>query len=200
MTPLETFRQRYTLVPDSAGPIVTTTAGRDELCALFAALGFTKGAEVGVWTGLFSKRLCQTIPGLHLTCVDPWRAYDDYHDRKNDQARLERAYLEARERLATFNCRVLRMDSIEAASYISDRSLDFVYIDGNHGAAFVQGDLEAWSPKVRQGGIIAGHDYGSDSDDIQVQAVVDTFTLERGIEPVFVLGRDKSSSFFWTVS
>jgi hypothetical protein len=37
--------------------------------------------------------------------------------------------------------------------------LDFVYIDGDHSYEGVLRDIHAWTPHVRKGGIIAGHDY-----------------------------------------
>jgi hypothetical protein len=42
---------------------------------------------------------------------------------------------------------------------VTNGSLDFVYIDGNHRFEQVVADLAAWAPKVRPGGIVAGHDY-----------------------------------------
>ena len=41
-----------------------------------------------------------------------------------------------------------------------DNSIDFIYIDGNHQYDFVKKDLEDYVPKVKVGGVIAGHDYG----------------------------------------
>ncbi len=37
--------------------------------------------------------------------------------------------------------------------------VDFVWVDGNHSLEGVRGDINAWWPKVRPGGIIAFHDY-----------------------------------------
>ena len=39
--------------------------------------------------------------------------------------------------------------------------VSFVYIDGNHNAAFVEADIKNYLPKIRKGGYIGGHDYGS---------------------------------------
>lgn len=187
---------------NAPGQIVVKGFGRRTLCHLFAASGFTEGAEIGVWTGHFSKELCQNIPGLHLRCVDPWEAYPEYQERKNDQARLEAAFAEARERLAPFNCTLMRMTSVEAASMVPDRSIDFVYIDGNHGRAHVLADLEAWSPKVRRGGVVAGHDFETSPARpwIEVEAAVREFTATHGIATWFVLAGDKAPSYFWVVS
>lgn len=53
----------------------------------------------------------------------------------------------------------IRAESSEAAANFADGSVDFVFIDANHTAEFVRRDVLAWLPKVKPGGIIAGHDY-----------------------------------------
>ena len=37
--------------------------------------------------------------------------------------------------------------------------MDFVFIDASHEADMVYLDCEAWWPKVKVGGVLAGHDY-----------------------------------------
>ncbi len=183
-------------------PLRSRTTGRRELCALFARLGFRRGAEIGVWTGLFSKAICQAVPGVSLWCVDPWQARADYHERKNDGGRLQSAFEEARARLRPFDCTLLRMTSIEATEFVLDQSLDFVYIDGNHERPFVLSDLAAWTPKVRPGGIVAGHDFHEPEGNpfIQVVPAVREFTRQHRIDPWFVLAADKAPSYCWVVS
>lgn len=175
---------------------------RNALPAAFAAAGFTRGAEVGVWEGSFAQRLCEANDRLHLTCVDPWRTMDDYAaEAKNDAGRMAAAFETAKQRLSPFGCLLMRMTSIEAAAQIPDGSLDFVYIDGNHLFPHVLADLCAWTPKVRSGGVIAGHDYTERKKTpfIQVKKAVDTYTRDHGIHPWFVLTGDKSPSYFWVV-
>jgi predicted O-methyltransferase YrrM len=194
---LAAFRQCHGL--EGPGRQIATSAGRQELVRLFASMGFTRGAEIGVWTGLFSQQLCAGVPGLHMTCVDQWRAYGDYRDAKNNQARLDAAYLEACDRLRPYACAVWRMNSLAAAAQVDDRSLDFVYIDSNHAEAYVAADLKAWAPKVRSGGIVAGHDYtlGAGRPHLQVTPAVDAYVASMKIDPMFVLAADKSPSYFW---
>ena len=42
-----------------------------------------------------------------------------------------------------------------------DGWLDFVYIDANHQYEYVLEDIKLWTPKVKKGGVIGGHDYHS---------------------------------------
>lgn len=50
--------------------------------------------------------------------------------------------------------------SVEAAKLYRDGSLDLVYIDADH--ARLSEDIDAWLPKVRDGGLLAGHDFTPD--------------------------------------
>ena len=71
------------------------------------------------------------------------------------------------------------MDSIEASKKYEDNSIDFVFIDANHDYDYVKKDIEAWFPKVKTGGVIAGHDYHKHWKGV-VKAV-DEFFLEKDV-------------------
>merc|ERR1740121_1526915 len=75
--------------------------------------------------------------------------------------RQHRVYCEARLRDALLSGRaqIVDMDSTMAASTVADGELDFVYLDARHDLAGVVADIRAWWPKVRPGGVFAGHDY-----------------------------------------
>lgn len=182
---------------------------RDTLAEVFARLGFDKGAEIGVEKGKFAEVLCKANPNLQLTCVDPWQHYAGYRD-SIDNLELEGFYQQTQERLKGFNVTFLRMTSVEAAQQIEDKSLDFVYIDANHEFQYVAQDLALWTPKVKAGGIIAGHDYmvyeKTRHTPLHVIYVVKAWTEAYHINPWFVAGskekppgvlRDRVRSWFW---
>jgi predicted O-methyltransferase YrrM len=50
---------------------------------------------------------------------------------------------------------------LDACKLYQDNSLDFVFIDASHEYQDVKEDIINWLPKVKIGGIIAGHDIGS---------------------------------------
>ena len=198
MTTLETIADRYHVRLEPPYPI-SLKMGRAELPRLCRDLSFRSGAEVGVWKGEYSKLFCQA--GLRWTCVDPWAPYAEYRDNKNQQALIDLAYAEAMAKLRPYQPRVLRMISVEAAALVPDGSLDVVYLDGNHESAFILQDVLLWTPKVRAGGIICGHDYRVNSKKpyIQVKPAIDQYTAEQGIAPWFITAADRTPSFLWVI-
>jgi hypothetical protein len=58
--------------------------------------------------------------------------------------------------------------SQEASCKFQDNSLDYVYIDAGHSHAEVTSDISLWLPKVRVGGILAGHDVGTQGIDTAI--------------------------------
>lgn len=191
--------------PVNAMPIRLRRMGRRDLPALTRELGFTKGAEIGVWKGAFSAKFCEANPHLHMLCVDPWEAHPAWLDTKNamppDQAKsfLERSYDEATQRLAPLNATIVRKFSADAAADVPDQSLDFVYVDGNHVYDAVIEDLTVWSPKVKRGGFVAGHDFRvfTNKPTIHVVRAVEDFTKRHKIAPWFVLASERTPSFLW---
>jgi hypothetical protein len=202
MTPLGTLLEATTGTPYEI-PLV----GRAMLAEVFAERGYTKGAEVGVWEGEHAASVCQVNPQLHLLCVDAWAPYPGYADHQTAEE-LERAYRKALTTLQPYRCSLMKMFSVEAATRVPDRSLDFVYLDANHTYEGLWADLEAWVPKVKVGGLIAGHDYHQfrRSRGIRVIEAVQQYTHVHNIKPWFVLGRrqdqtqpgcDGIRSFVW---
>lgn len=165
---------------------------RRELAELFGELGFKEGVEVGTRRGEFAKFLCDKNPKLHLTCVDPWLAYNGQYLNQRTQDRI---YDEAVNNLKNLNVTLMRDFSMEAVKTFKDKSLDFVYIDGNHLFDYVMMDLIHWVPKVRREGIIALHDYdcfvGSD-----VVKAVDAYTHCHAINPWYVT-REEWPTAYW---
>jgi hypothetical protein len=58
----------------------------------------------------------------------------------------------------------LRNYTVDAAKIIANESLDFIYVDARHDYCGVMEDLLLYWPKVRPGGIVAGHDFLSSNE------------------------------------
>jgi len=184
---------------------------RFDLPEFFKEQGYKVGAEIGVWQGEFTEILLQS--GSKVYAIDPWVTYDDcdYYGQKSGGS-LEFAYEAARERLDPYSdCTIIRKFSMDALEDFKDGSLDWVYLDGNHSFAYVANDIYHWTKKVREGGVISGHDYihiVSRKDPLMctVKNVVDAYTRAARIPKWYVLGekypkpghkRDRFRSFFW---
>ena len=154
-------------------------------------LGLFKGVEVGTSQGLNAVEMCKLIPGIDLTCVDP---YMKYH-WKHSEDEHERCSGLAKERLAPYDAKIIRATSMDGAKLFEDESLDFVYIDGNHEFDYVIEDLVAWGRKVRKDGIISGHDYYRFRGAGVVDAV-DAYTKAHQVIEWFVCD-EREVSFFW---
>lgn len=66
--------------------------------------------------------------------------------------------------------RAIQSGSADAARHFADGSVDFVFLDADHVYPRIYEDIQAWLPKVKPGGIIAGHDYNHPHDGV-IQAV-----------------------------
>jgi len=178
--------------PQPSLPVYIKGAVRADLPAFFAARGYTTGAEVGVYRGDYAEQLCQGVPGLRLICVDRWAPYISGKSRKVIFRSAVAAHEIAQARLAPYACTLLHMESVEAAKTVPQRSLDFVYLDADHWLPAVIADLQAWLPKVRPGGVIAGHDYVERlEEDNRVATAVRAWTEATEVNPWYVLGRSR---------
>ena len=68
---------------------------------------------------------------------------------------------------------IWRMDTAAAAEMYQDRSVDFVFVDDSHTYSNTRADVIAWLPKLKSGGVIAGHDIGRDSVKKAVDELLD---------------------------
>lgn len=189
--------------PDKYSPLEIPGRVRNDIPNLLRCIDAQRGVEVGVELGVFSVVLMQGTQHLYL--VDAWDHYPGYRDHVS-QEKLEGFYetvLALAKKHPTLE--PIRAYSVEAAKRFSDGSLDFVYIDANHTLQHVIADLAAWTPKVRSGGLIMGHDYRKPKNNIghHVVEAVNAWTYSYRICPWFLLGangdtnRDQNRSYMW---
>lgn len=118
--------------------------------------------ELGAFCGRTTAAICQGASGgdKHVTTVDP---FDDKAMQliKEWNTNIPCMFEKFTETLQVFEFSptVLRMPSLEAVLQIPDKSVDMIFIDAIHTA--VGEDIDAWLCKMKPGGIVSGHDYGT---------------------------------------
>lgn len=195
-------------------PIDLPDCNRDTLAELFAEMGYKEGVEVGVESGVYSESICKANPGVKLHCVDSWIGYRGY---KEGDKNMDKNYAECVQRLKPYDVKIWVLASDIAAAQFADESLDFIYIDANHDLPHVIEDIMCWLPKLKKGGIIAGHDYRKirhfkvrgkkvRNQSHHVVEAVTAWTNAYDVRPWYILGRkeklegekrDKNRSWFW---
>lgn len=140
--------------------------------------------EVGSWKGRstsFVGPVCKAN-GTRLVCVDHWQGSRD----KLSEHYAQKLAVEDVEQIFRANMKelgvdvdVLAMPSVAAAERFAPKSVDRIFLDGSHDGPSVTEDLLAWSPRLKDDGVLAGHDYDVKHPDLC--AAVDAFARERGL-------------------
>lgn len=137
---------------------------RNYLLKLLKKYPHKVGAEVGVSKGITTQFLLQNLPDIATYyCVDPWIEYKEYTSQIGQES-FNGCYQEAVERIKEFSdkVKIMKMKSVDAFKLVPKGSLDWVFIDANHAYDYVKTDILVWSDRVKQGGLIAGHDYADE--------------------------------------
>lgn len=141
-------------------------ASRYELATLLNRMGLHGIAvEIGTHRGEFASEFLKRWEGKKLYCVDPYiSGYDktegDQASTSSDRGADLKAAISALSTVAPGRFQIIRDTSDNASRMeIFRQGVDFVYIDGDHSYEAVSSDLKHWWPLVREGGILAGHDF-----------------------------------------
>lgn len=127
-----------------------------------------KFVEVGAFHGKSTAFMAVEIANAHkpieFYVVDPWEDPEEETLHRLDAVRWRSfdifiGHMAEGDVLDVI--RPLRLKSIDAARIFDDGSLDFVFIDAAHDEASAAADIAAWWPKIKSGGVLAGHDYAS---------------------------------------
>ena len=138
---------------------------REDLGALLNSEGLTRGAELGVLKGAFAGHTIKHWTNCaYYLLVDSWQQLENYVDLNNKDNQTMNRYMNLTfVRLAKYNTtgrvKVCRGFTTVCAQQIPNESLDYVYVDARHDYKGALLDLEAWWPKLRHNGIMAGHDF-----------------------------------------
>jgi glycosyltransferase involved in cell wall biosynthesis len=144
------------------------------------------GAEIGVENGAFARCVLDLWRGERMYLVDIWQKLEDYWDVTNAPTAEQAARMIRTVRnVSPFweKVRVIQERSERAARLFDDNSLDWIYLDANHEYAHVLRDLAAWVPKVKAGGVVAGHDFIDDV--LTIGGVPTVIGVKRAVREFF---------------
>jgi len=120
------------------------------------------GVEIGVDRGLNALNILKNLDIKKLYLIDPYSIYKNLINIGCNMSEEQCIELEkeAHERLKEYEDKIVWIrDLSENVVDVVPDNLDFAYIDGNHRYEYVKKDLELYYKKVRDGGVVACHDY-----------------------------------------
>jgi predicted O-methyltransferase YrrM len=131
----------------------------------------SKIVELGCWKGKSSSYLLTEALNsgkmLDISFIDTWKGSIEHLDPEcefhepgllNNPDHIWEIF---NQNIAKINYpkNLFRRDTFDAVGYFEDASISFLFIDTAHEYEHVIKEIDAWYPKVKLGGIIAGHDY-----------------------------------------
>lgn len=154
----------------------------DVLVSMIQAENFNHFVEVGTKEGRTTSFVLEHCPMVKVIGIDPWSQMvkdDDVNGGETyeqwDFKEIEREFwkcVEPWKSRLTF----MRRTSRDSASKVEDGSQDIIFIDAAHDYDSVLEDISLWTPKIREGGILAGHDFQHSFPSV-MEAVADSFNL-----------------------
>ena len=124
----------------------------------------SKFVEVGAWKGKSAAYMAVEIinseKNIDFYVIDTWEGSEEHmqNPELKDLYEIFMSNMKPVENKFT----PMRMPSLEASKFFGNDSLDFVFIDAAHDYDNVVADLKAWYPKIKKGGVLAGHDFYPD--------------------------------------
>ena len=123
--------------------------------------------EVGSWKGRSTSFLAVEIvnsnKNVDFYCVDTWEGSVE-HQGLNFLPQLYDIFLNNMRPVEGYYI-PLKMTSFEASKKFEDGTLKFVFLDASHEYQDIKNDIKFWLPKIKPGGVLAGHDYYVDGYD-----------------------------------
>lgn len=132
---------------------------REQLIELMPKEGTT--AELGVGRGNFSKIILEIANSKLHYCVDLWAPIDKTIQGKyfTNQEGWDQRYNDVKEKLKSWNVQYVKDLTYNIPNYCNPKTLDWVYIDGDHTYNGCMKDLQSVKELVKDNGMILGHDY-----------------------------------------
>ncbi len=113
------------------------------------------GVEIGCLNGDSASVILEANPDIHLISIDPFipdsmepsliGSFDKAVER-NKKAEEEHRYI------------IMRSYSKDVVAYFSNKTLDFLFVDGDHRYEGVLEDYNNYTPLIKKGGLLFMHD------------------------------------------
>lgn len=137
--------------------------------------------EVGTWLGRSAAYMAVEIANsgkkIKFDCIDNWQGAGLEEHEPVINKTVYQTFLKNIEPVKDFITPVTG-NSVEICNLYADNSLDFIFLDASHDYDNVIQDIKAWYPKLKKGGIIAGHDYDWES----VRKAVNVFFADKPVK------------------
>ena len=110
--------------------------------------------EIGSWKGRSAIAMFTT--DRLLVCVDPFTG--NQHDITGELAKRENILYEFLSNISLANVypAIMRTTSEKASHLFAKKSVDMIWIDGDHDLLFE--DISYWEPALKEGALVCGHD------------------------------------------
>lgn len=158
-----------------------TVSGRGLLPYLLDMKSDLVGCEIGVCHGFTTEYLLKNAASIKkIYAVDNYPTFVDWNGTRITQERQQETKNRCYKKLSIYENRVIFAyeKSQIFVHNLSDESLDFVFIDGDHSYEATLSDCQLYWPKVKSGGLFAGHDINLTSVNNAVRQFVESNNLD----------------------
>ena len=120
-------------------------------------------AEVGVWEGgsaIHVAPIVKQYQGQYLAIDWFYGSQFTYppYVPEDHNSQLDKFISNIKQADCDDVIEIFDMTTLQAAEQIEDESIDICYIDADHIAPHPKNDILAYTPKIKSGGILCGHD------------------------------------------
>lgn len=123
--------------------------------AIFIEIGSYQGASACY----LANKIKESGKNIKLFCIDTWNPKDSNERRLIPKDKLlKEIFIENCNKLDLY-INTIDADSITALNTFQDKSVDFIFIDGDHSYEQVYKDIIIGLKKIKVNGWLGGHDY-----------------------------------------
>ena len=154
----------------------------DVISGFMTQMGLKTFVELGCKEGRTTGHILKSVQDSRVIAIDPWmpmpqqkgvvggETYEEW-----DFAKIEAQFWE-NVGDSKHRCEMLRMTSDIASEKLDGKQFDAIFIDAAHDYVNVMADIKRWWPKVRDGGLLIGHDANHKWPGVE-RAIADSFNL-----------------------